>query len=162
MEMNTIALRGRVGSDPVIHTDENNTQPFTRFRMVVPRSRRRDDGTWEDLEGKWYTVKAWGHLAHNLNLALRKGHPVVVIGRPAAQGWLDKGGEMVTELAINAVSVGHDLNWGISTFSKIVRKDGETTNQAEPARIESDEGTQADDVTAAEVTGDVEETTIPF
>lgn len=121
MELNTVVLRGRAGSDLVIHTDEKRAQTFARFRMVVPRARRKDNGEWEELEGKWYTVKAWGILAKNLNMSIRKGHPLLVVGRPSSQAWINSDGELMSEIAINAIGIGHDLSFGVSEYAKVNR-----------------------------------------
>ncbi len=117
MELTTVVLRGRVGSDPILN-DENQARPFARFRMVVPKYRRKTDGEWEELAGTWYTVKMWGSLAQNASQSLLKGHPVVVVGRPQAQAWTNREGETVSELAVTANTIGHDLAWGTSAYTK--------------------------------------------
>lgn len=117
MELTTMVLRGRIGSDPT-YNDETATRPFARFRMIVPRYRRTEAGVWEQLEGTWYTVKAWGQLARNVDKSLAKGQPIVVVGRPQAQGWLNREGEAVAEIAINATTIGHDLGLGASQYVK--------------------------------------------
>lgn len=115
-----MVLRGRVASDVVFHQSEGpDGRSFARFRMAVPRPRRRDDGQWEEGEPQWYTVKAWGILASHVNLSLRRGAPIIVVGRPSAQGWIAKTGEIRTDLAIHAVSIGHDLVFGVTTFARL-------------------------------------------
>lgn len=120
MELTSMVLRGRTGSDVTLFQEENS-RPYARFRLAVPRARRTDTGSWEELEGSWYTVKAWGPLALNIALALRKGQPVVVVGRPATQAWISKTGEATSELVVHANTVGHDLTLGVTTFSKVTR-----------------------------------------
>lgn len=117
-----VMLRGRAGSDVTLYTPEEgeNKRSYARFRLAVPRSRRRDDGTWEDGEAQWYTVHAWGALADNAFVSVRKGFPVVVVGRPNAQAWLTKEGELRSEVAINARTIGLDLVYGISIFRRSV------------------------------------------
>ncbi len=119
MERTTVVLTGRVGSDISMHVDKSGNTPFARFRMVTPRGRWKDDGVWEELEGAWYTVKVWGNLAHNVHYSLRKGHPVIVVGRPASQAWINKENQIVSEIAIHASTVGHDLNRGVATYARI-------------------------------------------
>ena len=121
MERTTAILTGRVGSDVAMNQDQQGGTPFARFRLVVPRGRWNDQGTWEEQEGGWYTIKAWGNLALNMHQSLRKGNPVIVVGRPSAQGWINKEDKVATEIAINASAIGHDLARGISTFGKVVR-----------------------------------------
>lgn len=118
MERTTVTITGRVGSDVTLHIDGKGTNHFARFRLVSPRGRWTDDGQWEEYEGGWYTVKAWGSLAQNIAASLRKGQPIMVIGRPAAQAWQDKEGKIMSEIAINASAVGHDLARGVSSYAK--------------------------------------------
>lgn len=137
MELNTMVLRGRVGSE-VTFKNEPDSKPYARFRMAVSRSRRTDDGTWEEMESNWYTVKAWGILARNLAFALRKGHPIVVVGRPAAQAWKNDENQVLSALAIHAITIGHDLGLGVSTFSRIDRESGGQSTA--PVEVNPDTG----------------------
>ncbi len=115
-----MVLRGRVGTNLTLSRPESGQgRSFSRFRMVVPRSRRRDDGQWEESEPQWYTVRAWGSLAENLAMSLRKGNPVVVVGRPSANAWIGRDGELNSELAVNALTVGHDLSFGAAFYRRV-------------------------------------------
>lgn len=136
MERTTVILTGRVGSDVIMHVDQQGGTPFSRFRLVVPRGRWNDQGTWEEQEGAWYTVKAWGNLALNAHHSLRKGQPVIVVGRPSAQGWLNKENKIATEIAVNASAIGHDLARGVSAYGRVTR---ETEGPTEPV-VGSDSG----------------------
>lgn len=136
-----IILRGRAASDVALHRSEDpEGKSFGRFRIAVPRARRRDDGEWEEGEAQFYTIKAWGSLAEHLALSIRRGHPVVVVGRPVAQAWINRVGEAQADLAIHAVSAGHDLVFGLSSFARLRRQsveievedvDGETAKVIE-------------------------------
>lgn len=128
-------LRGRVGTGLPLRRPEDGGRSFVRFRMVVPRSRRKDNGEWEDGEPQWHTVRAWGSLAENLAVSLHKGQPIVVIGRPAVQAWISREGELKSELAINAITVGHDLGLGVSLFSRITAMKGAVEPVEEPTAV---------------------------
>lgn len=123
-ERDTMVLRGRLGTEPVTYNSEGK-QTYLRFRMVVPRSRKRDNGEWEELAPRWYTIRMWGTLATNAAISLHKGQPIVVVGRPVAQAWQDKDGNLHSELAINASSAGHDLSMGVSVFRKFAHSEVE-------------------------------------
>lgn len=129
MELATMVLRGWTGSEVTLFQDKR-LRPYARFRLAVPRARRNDKGEWEELEGSWYTVKAWGKLALNIGLAVRKGQPVVVVGRPASQAWINKDGEAASELVVHASTIGHDLANGVASFSKLIR-----TPPSEPGEV---------------------------
>ena len=127
-----IVLRGRAASDVVLHrSDDLEAKVFGRFRMAVPRSRRRDDGEWEEIDPHWYTVKVWGHLAEHVNLSIRRGNPVIVVGRPVAQAWINRLGEAQADMAVHAVSVGHDLVFGVTSFSRLRRHTPEIEEEGE-------------------------------
>ncbi len=160
MERTTAILTGRVGSDIAMHQDQQGGAAFARFRLVVPRGRWNDQGTWEEQEGGWYTVKAWGNLAHNMHHSLRKGHPVVVVGRPSAQGWISKENKVASEIAINASAIGHDLARGVSTFARVLREQPPTEDLT-PGQEGGDEpgsANKSEDVTAE---GDAPEAKAP-
>ncbi len=140
-------LRGRVASDIALHrSQEEGVKPFARFRMAVPRARRRDDGQWEDGEPQWFTVKSWGVLAEHAELSLRRGAPIVVIGRPAAQYWINKDGEAQGDIAIHAVTFGHDLVFGVASFSRLRREPTRPApEEIEDAEERDEEGSEVED-----------------
>lgn len=151
MEQTTMVLRGRAGGDVNVTTegaDLTDRTTFGHFRLIVPRSRRKDSGEWEELEGHWYTVKAWGALARNLRTTIRRGDPVVVVGRPAANAWITGEGEIAASLVVHAVTVGHDCAYGVSSFMRPSRR----------PHLGAEEGTQNNETdvdTGAEVDVDV-------
>lgn len=117
-----IVLRGRAGSNVTLYVPDEgeDKRPFARFRMAVPQARRRDDGSWEEGEAQWYTVRAWGSLADNAYASVHKGIPLVVVGRPTAQAWLTEDGELRSEVAVNARTIGPDLTFGATIFRRYV------------------------------------------
>ncbi len=157
-----IVLRGRAGTDVILHRsepDEDGEEPrvFCRFRMAVSRSRRKDNGEWEDAPALWYTVKAWGRLAENTYYSVRRGMPILVVGRPSAQAWIGKDGALQSEIAINANSIGHDLTFGLASFSRATapKRAGEDAQADRADEGRGDEDTAIDDAaTAASGLGD--------
>ena len=114
-----MVLRGRVGTKLTLRRPEDGGRSFVRFRMVVPRPRRRDNGDWEEGEAQWHTVRAWGVLAEHLSVSFAKGQPVVVVGRPAANAWIGSDGQLRSEVAVNAMTAGHDLTFGVTLYSRL-------------------------------------------
>lgn len=133
-----MVLRGRAGTDVIVTADEGNEIVFGRFRLVVPRSRRKDNGEWEDLASHWYTVKAWGNLAKNLRSSVRKGDPLIVVGRPAPNAWVSQEGELCSDVVVHAITMGHDNMFGISTFIKPIPRAPSDDVSVESATIERD------------------------
>lgn len=130
----TMTLRGRVGTDLTTSRTKTGTL-CVRFRLAVSQWRRTDNGNYEELGVRWYSIRAWGRLAEYVLPSIRKGDPVLIVGRPVAQGWIDGEGEVRTDLVFNALTVGHDLNWGTSTF---YRKGGGVPQIVEKAHISMD------------------------
>jgi single-strand DNA-binding protein len=64
------------------------------------------------------TVQCWRSLALHVRDAVRRGDPVVVIGKLRTEEW-DKDGMRNSRLILEALAVGHDLNRGVSTFRRI-------------------------------------------
>lgn len=116
-DSSTLTFRARIGSDL---TSSRTTRgvPVVRFRIAVPQWRRTDSGDYEDLEPRWYTVRAWDRLAQNIATSLSKGQPVIVVGRPVSNAWVDSNGQIHSEIVINASAVGHDLSMGSAMFFK--------------------------------------------
>lgn len=113
----TLTLKGRVGTDLVTMKTSSNVRGV-RFRMAVSQWRRNDDGSYQDLGSRWYTIRAWGKLAQYVLASVHKGDPVVVCGRPSAHAWVNATGETMADLVITAQVVGHDLNYGTARFYK--------------------------------------------
>ena len=112
-----ITVTGVVGSDPR-HTVTAAGLAITNFRLASTRRYfDRASGQWTDGETNWYTVASFRQLALNTAKSLRKGERVVVHGRLRVRAWetAEKSG---TAIEIEADSVGHDLAWGVTAYSK--------------------------------------------
>ncbi|MDN6795583.1 MAG: single-stranded DNA-binding protein [Propionibacterium sp.] len=133
---NSITLRGRIGTDLRRFTTRND-QVIVRFRLAVSQFRLRDDGTFEERDTQWYTVRAWEKLARNALGSLGKGDPVIVVGRPTVNVWKDDQGEARGELVITAQTIGHDLAQGLSKFA---RTGALSTTQSRDAETDSAAG----------------------
>lgn len=118
MSDTTITLRGRVGTD-LAATRTKNGQMTVRFRLAVTNWFASADGVLTQGRTHWYTVRAWEHLADNVFQSLRKGEPVIVVGRPTANAWIGKDDGLArSELVITAQSIGHDLANGRTRYEK--------------------------------------------
>jgi single-strand DNA-binding protein len=112
-----ITVTGAIGSDPR-HTVTPAGLPITNFRLASTRRYfDRATGQWTDGETNWYTVSTFRQLAVNAAESLRKGQRVVVHGRIRVRQWqtAEKSG---LAIEIEADSVGHDLAWGTSEYTK--------------------------------------------
>jgi single-strand DNA-binding protein len=89
---------------------------------IASNSRRFDKSTnsWIDQEPSYLSITAWSQLAENVALSVHKGQGLVVTGKLKVRQWqdADKSG---TNVEIDAVAIGHDLNRGTSEFTKVKR-----------------------------------------
>lgn len=115
----TITVAGLVATTPR-HLVTQDGLPITSFRMAA--SHRKFDRTlnkWVDGDTNWYTVTAFKQLAINIAGAIAKGERIIVTGKLRVRDW-DNGERAGTSVEIEATSVGHDLNWGTSVFTRTI------------------------------------------
>ena len=142
-----VTVTGVVGSDPR-HTVTAAGLAITNFRLASTRRYfDRASGQWTDGETNWYTVASFRQLALTAATSLRMGERVVVHGRLRVRAWetAEKSG---TAIEIEADSVGHDLAWGVSAYSKTT-----ASKPAESAPEPDSEADASDDAWAAGSSG---------
>ena len=120
MDQGSTALIGTVVSTVYEQRNEQSHR-LARFRMVVaPRRFDRSSGSWVEQEASYFTVVHARALAANALSCLRRGDPVVVVGRIRVREW-EKDGRRGSATEIHANSVGHDLTRGVAKFSRPAR-----------------------------------------
>lgn len=93
----------------------------TSFRIASNARRlNRTTGEWEDGEATFFTVNCWRQLGENVAKCVSRGDAVVVTGRLRVREWSNEE-RNGTSVEIEATSVGHDLNRGISAFTRVRR-----------------------------------------
>lgn len=113
----TITLTGLVATPPK-HIVTSEGLQITSFRLAS--TQRRYDKTqqsWVDADTNWYTVTAFRTLAANAIGSILKGQRVIVSGRLRIRDWQtdEKSG---TTIEVDADSLGHDLTFGTSSFTR--------------------------------------------
>lgn len=119
----TITVSGNVGSDIDLRTDPSNEWAYAAFRLAsTPRVLRQ--GGWRDGETTWLNVNCRSRsLSLNVHASITKGDPVLVTGRLSTWSWVNKEtGEMQDRVVLEAVSVGHDLCRGTTSFQRAERQ----------------------------------------
>lgn len=148
-----ITVTGNVCTDPVRRVTRAGT-PFLTFRLASNARRMGPDGIFVDDGTSYYNVSAFRTLAVNADVSVHKGQPVVVHGKQRIRQW-ESGGRVGTSVEIDARTIGHDLSFGQSDFSKsrgtafIATEDPEVVR----ARIELATGLEVDPATG-EVVGE--------
>ncbi len=141
---------------------------LTSFRLASNRRRfDRQQKTWVDAGTNWYTVSAYRQLATNVSNSVQKGDRVIVTGRLRIRDWED-GARKGTNIELDADSLGHDLFWGTSVFTRVIRATAveagfEPAPGAEPDDEEpdSDDEAHTEEVVSA-AAGTRDEAPVPF
>ncbi len=130
-----LSLSGVVASEPRI-VDLDDNRRITSFRLAST-SRRKDPKTqqWVDGPTVWATVTCWRDLAFNASTSIHKKDRVLVHGRLRTRDWTSQEGVQRMTMEIDAESLGHDLAYGTSDFTRKVR----ATAVERPGRAEADE-----------------------
>lgn len=118
MNENYVTVSGRLCADPEERMSRSGAS-FTTFRVASTVRLRRSDGAWEDRETSFFNVIAWRYLGRNAKDSLAKGHPVVVHGKLLVK-LFDRadGTGKNTSVEIEATSIGHDLTFGYTEYTK--------------------------------------------
>lgn len=128
---NRITVSGLVATTPR-HLITADGLPITSFRLAC--SYRRFDRAsmkWVDGETNWFTITSFKQLAINTASSINKGDRITVSGDLRVRDW-DNGERAGTSVEIEAVSIGHDLNWGNTNFTRTVLvRDVETEPEPE-------------------------------
>lgn len=127
-----ITTTGLIATTPR-HLVTQDGLPITSFRLASSQRRfDRNQNKWIDGETNWYTVTAFRQLAINAAGSLNKGDRILVTGILRVRDW-DNGERAGTSVEIEATSIGHDLSWGSSVFTRTV-----LVREPEPAEYEDD------------------------
>ncbi len=115
----TITLAGVVVTPPHQRGMSGN-HPVISFRLLSSQSHfDRVKGVWIDDDPNWYTVSAFRQLAVNVLESVTKGDRVIVVGRLRIHDW-ESSGRSGTSIDLNADSIGHDLCFGRTSYSRVV------------------------------------------
>ena len=117
--METLHLTGLVATTPR-HLVTQDGLPITSFRLASSQRRfDRSQNKWIDGETNWYTITSFRTLAVNVSQSISKGDRIAVFGKLRVRDW-DNGERAGTSVEIEAETVGHDLAWGNSNFTRTV------------------------------------------
>ena len=107
-----VHVTGYAGTE--VETRGNGT--VSAFRLAcTPRIKTK--AGWSDGNTTWIEVACFRTLAQHVAQSVRKGDPVLVVGRLRTNVW-EKDGQTHEKLVLEADLVGHDLNRGTSAFRR--------------------------------------------
>jgi single-strand DNA-binding protein len=140
-----VFLAGYVATQPTFRTTARG-KPEAQMRVgYTPRRIDRDTGEWADGPSSFVSVKCWDRLATNVAVCLRKGEPVVVMGRVQVRPYEAKDGTQRLSVDVYASSIGYDLARGVAQFSRTRPSSGETAADRQAAGISADPRTDGDE-----------------
>ena len=144
----TVTVTGWVATDPKLHVVPSGAD-LVSFRLAsTSRFFDRPNNQWVDRDTEWFTVRVFRAAALLVERSIRKGQPIVVVGRLHTNEWKADTGQR-TDLVIDAQTVGHDLTRGVGTFTRAVVDAGPAA--AEPAVDEPIEEGEVHDVEEQDV-----------
>ena len=129
-----VTLTGLVATTPR-HLTTSEGLAITSFRLASSQRRfDRAQQKWIDADTNWYTVSAFRALATNSAVSVVKGDRVIVSGRLRIRDWenTDRSG---TTVEIEADSIGHDMFWGTSAFTRVVSQGADATDADEDSAL---------------------------
>ncbi len=133
MSETVLHVVGHVGTD-VDHRKVGESTDLSTFRLATtPRRWDRNQRAYVDGTTTWFTVQCWRQLAVHVRDSIRRGDPVVVIGRLKTEEWT-KDEVRNSRIVLEATSVGHDLARGVSSFRKVSRQVEATNDDAAEVR----------------------------
>ncbi|MBF4633663.1 single-stranded DNA-binding protein [Agreia pratensis] len=113
-----VTLAGVVATKPEnVRTSTGLT--VANFRLASSQRRfDRATSTWVEGETNWYTVNAYRWMANNVANSLEIGNHVVLTGRLRVRNWTS-GDKRGTAVEVDVDSIGHDLAFGVSHFTRL-------------------------------------------
>lgn len=140
----TITLTGIVATDPR-HIITSEGLAITHFRLASPQRRfDKSQERWVDADTNWYTVTTFRQLAINASNSLKKGERVVATGRVRIREW-DNGERKGTAVDLEADSLGHDLTFGSSSFTRSITSTPVSVPDEFPSAAASAQGDSVDE-----------------
>jgi single-strand DNA-binding protein len=107
-----VHITGYAGTE--VESRGNGT--VSAFRLAcTPRIKTKNG--WSDGNTTWLEVACFRTLAQHVAQSVRKGDPVLVVGKLRTNVW-EKDGQTHERLVLEADMVGHDLNHGTSIFQR--------------------------------------------
>lgn len=117
MNESYVTVCGNVTNVPEVKHGKDTGKPFTVFRVAQNTRRREPNGDVVDTGVSFYDVIAFGALGANVAESVGMGNPLVVHGRLRVKEWTS-GEKKGIEVQIDASSIGPDLSYGTSQFTK--------------------------------------------
>jgi single-strand DNA-binding protein len=122
-----VQMTGYAGTE----VDVRGNGSVVAFRLACTPRIRGKGGQYSDGNTTWIDVTCFRSLATHVAASIRKGDPVIVVGKLRTSVW-EKDGQTRERLGLEAETVGHDLTRGTAIFRRAQRPAVEPTEAEEP------------------------------
>ena len=122
-----VQMTGYAGTE----VDVRGSGSVAAFRLACTPRIRGKGGQFSDGNTTWIDVTCFRSLATHVAASVRKGDPVIVVGRLRTSVW-EKDGQTRERIGLEAETVGHDLTRGTAIFRRAPRVSVEPTDADEP------------------------------
>ncbi|MEU4829398.1 single-stranded DNA-binding protein [Streptosporangium sp. NPDC023615] len=112
-----VTLTGNVAAPPRQHTFPDGSRVTSLKIASTSRYFDRENQQWRNGETTYFGVRCFRGLADNVAQSVQMGQPVLVQGRLRIREFTHEG-ERRFMPEVEAGSLGHDLRWGLGSFSK--------------------------------------------
>ncbi len=104
----TVTLVGGVVDKPELQTTQTG-KLLLKLRIKTSRSTKNTAGEWEQKDGTYWTITAWGELAENAAQAISEGDIVMALGTISQREWEGRDGAKRISVEMNAQHIGRSL-----------------------------------------------------
>lgn len=130
--MAEISFTGNAGADGALRFTPSGAAVY-ELRIADTKSKKLDNGEWQEIATQWLNVSVWGKLAEHLaEQNITKGTRVKVVGEFYAREY-EHNGEKRQSLDVKA--------WGVDVFAK---RGGQGQTRTQPPRQQATQPAQAD------------------
>ncbi|GGL76787.1 single-stranded DNA-binding protein [Glutamicibacter protophormiae] len=120
-----MTIRGIVGTEPQLSITPKGLAVL-KFRVAThERKRDGETGQWVDGATSWFSVSAFRALAENAMESIAQGDHLVIFGKLQIRQFDRPDGTRGMSADLEAYSLGHDLRYGISQFTKVRSDNGD-------------------------------------
>lgn len=99
-DLNHLSISGRLTRDIDLKSTSNGAT-FVRASIASNHSKKKSDGTWEEVPG-FFDFVCWKHTAEYLHKYAKKGDTLIIAGSLRWQSWETTAGEKRSKVEVSA------------------------------------------------------------
>jgi len=144
MNGNTITIVGNLTKDPILKYLPTG-KAVTNLSVACNHGwRDKETQAWVEGETSFFKVECWEPRAENIAESLRKGDPVIVVGRMSCRKY-EQEGQTRESWEIRAETVGPDMRKRAASLRRVLRHSQTSEGQETPDVAEATEPDEKQD-----------------